>query len=430
MKLSLFGRLSMALFASLTLGLGMTACGGGTIGYMWVLGQQYNNIAGFKIDDYTGNLTQIINSPFNANGAVPVSILVKQGGRYVYVINQGTCPLVSGKAACGTGPNTGQGIAVYSVGGDGTLSYQLSYQSQGYNSEWAQMDQTGTYLYVLDKYAPSYVASTGLYNGPNTNGLGSITVFSMDSTTGRLTLVTNSQTQNNNINTPFWLVGPSPFMMKSINGCLFTLNGNQTVTPYSIASNQLDFVTTGNILLPTVNATSITGNTTYVIITDNLTPNGGSPSVNGEIYEDTVGSNCSLAAAQTGGGTTIGPTQGTPNPTYALIDSTGKYLYVLNSSNTSTLTTNSYSSISGYSINGTTQGLQPLPGSPYTVGSGPVCISEDPTNQYMYISNYNDGTITGKVLDPTTGILSSLSRGSTFTAVGHAGCLAISGSVN
>jgi hypothetical protein len=66
MKLSLFGRWSMALFASLALGLGMTACGGGTIGYMWVLGQQYNNIAGFKIDDYTGNLTQIITSPFNA----------------------------------------------------------------------------------------------------------------------------------------------------------------------------------------------------------------------------------------------------------------------------------------------------------------------------------------------------------------------------
>jgi hypothetical protein len=48
----------------------------------------------------------------------------------------------------------------------------------------------------------------------------------------------------------------------------------------------------------------------------------------------------------------------------------------------------------------------------------------------MYISNYNDGTVTGKLLDPTTGILSSLTRGSTFTAVNHAGCLVISGSVN
>jgi hypothetical protein len=55
---------------------------------------------------------------------------------------------------------------------------------------------------------------------------------------------------------------------------------------------------------------------------------------------------------------------------------------------------------------------------------------EDPTHQYMYISNHNDGTVTGKVLDPTTGILSSLSRGSTFTSTGLAGCLTLSGAVD
>ncbi len=49
----------MALVATAALGLGMTACGGGTIGYMWVLGTYYNQISGFKIDDYTGNLTAI-----------------------------------------------------------------------------------------------------------------------------------------------------------------------------------------------------------------------------------------------------------------------------------------------------------------------------------------------------------------------------------
>jgi 6-phosphogluconolactonase (cycloisomerase 2 family) len=425
MKLSLFGRLSMALFASLTLGLGMTACGGGTIGYMWVLGQQYNNIAGFKIDDYTGNLTQIINSPFNANGSVPVSIAIKPGGRYVYVLNQGT-----GGSANGRG--TSSGVSVFSVGGDGTLTYQTTYLSQGYVSQWMQLDQTGTYLYVLDKYAPSYVSTTGLWNGPNTSGNGAITVFSIDATTGRLTLQTNSSTQVNNVNTPFWVTGPTPFMMKVTNGCLFTLDSNQTVYPYSISGNQLATVTTGSsgIQLKTVNATSITGTSAFVIVTDNLTPAGTSPSIPGQIYQYTVGTSCNLAAASGGGGILLTSTTATPNPVYSLIDSTGKYLYVLNSSNTSTLTTSSYSSISAFTINTTNSQLQPISGSPYTVGSGPVCISEDPTNQYMYISNYNDGTVTGKVLDPTTGILSDLSRGSTFTAVGHAGCLAISGSVN
>jgi hypothetical protein len=89
MKLSLFGRSLMALFASLVLGLGMTACGGGTIGYMWVLGQEYNQIVGFKVDEYSGNLTEVPAAPFASNGSMPVSLVVKSGGRYVYVINQG-----------------------------------------------------------------------------------------------------------------------------------------------------------------------------------------------------------------------------------------------------------------------------------------------------------------------------------------------------
>ena len=68
-------------------------------------------------------------------------------------------------------------------------------------------------------------------------------------------------------------------------------------------------------------------------------------------------------------------------------------------------------------------------GAPYTVGSGPVCMVEDSSGQYIYVSNQNDGTVTGKVLDPATGILSNLSRGASFPAVGQAQCLVLSGVV-
>ena len=88
MKLSRIGQISMALAVSVAIGLGMTACGGGTIGFMWVLGTQFNQIAGFKIDDFTGNLTNTVGSPYGSGGTNPVSIVVKPGGRYVYVINQ------------------------------------------------------------------------------------------------------------------------------------------------------------------------------------------------------------------------------------------------------------------------------------------------------------------------------------------------------
>jgi DNA-binding beta-propeller fold protein YncE len=112
-----------------------------------------------------------------------------------------------------------------------------------------------------------------------------------------------------------------------------------------------------------------------------------------------------------------------------LIDSTGKYLYVANNTPSNTQPTTPNSTLDALTINPTNQELQPIIGSPYKVGSGPVCMVEDPSNQYIYTSNYNDGTVTGYQLNNTSGELSDLTKGSTFTAVGKASCLAISGAV-
>jgi 6-phosphogluconolactonase (cycloisomerase 2 family) len=428
MKLSLVGRWSMALVTSLALGLGMTACGGGTIGYMWVLGQQFNQIAGFKVDEFSGNLTAVPGSPFSSNGSVPVSLVIKSGGRYVYVVNQGICPT----AGCGTGTNTGQTIALYSVGGDGTLTFQESYVSQGYDSLWAQMDSTGTFLYVLDKYSPG-LGNKGLYNAANTDGNGSLTAFTADANTGRLTLITNSQTQVNQQNLPFWEVGASPIMSKSQGGCLYTVNGGfnsnglQTVTPFSIGSTgQLVFTTTGNINInqttngTATNITSLNGSGSFMFLTD---------AASNVLYGYETTGSCNLTALNGGTVNLAADFPNTSDPVYTLIDSTGKYLYVVNNSTTSTQPTTPFSSMSALTINSTNQELQPIIGSPYPVGSGPQCIVEDPTNQYIYTSNFDAGTVTGFALNATSGELSQLTKGSQFTAVGKASCLAISGSV-
>jgi len=418
MKLSFFGRMAMALFASLVLGLGMTACGGGTVGYIWVLGQQYNQIGGFKVDDYTGNLTQIIGSPFVSNGTNPVDLVIKPGGRYVYVINQGT---VGTCATCGNASQSGVGasISVYAVGGSGVLTFQETYAPQGYIPMWAQFDPTGSYLYVLTEYSPGYNAATGLWTGPNTDGNGAITVFQADSSTGRLSLVTNSQTQKNNVNTPFFEVGSQPLMMKVSAGCVFTVNSaDNSISPLAISGNQLTFTNTGKFFPPATKISSINSNGSFVVLTDQTANN---------ILMYTVGSGCNLTATN-GGGITSNALQGT-NPVWSLIDSTGKYLYVLNYSSLSSTIGVPYSTISAYTINSTSSQLQIISGAPYSVGSGPVCMVEDSSNQYMYVSNHNDGTVTGKVIDPATGILSNLSRGATFPAVGQAECLVLSGVV-
>jgi 6-phosphogluconolactonase (cycloisomerase 2 family) len=421
MKLSLFGRWLMALFASMVLGLGMTACGGGTIGYMWVLGQEYNQIGGFKIDDYSGNLTEVAGAPFSSNGSMPVSLVITSGGRYVYVINQG----IGGSAAKA---GAGQTVALFSVGGDGTLTFQQSYQSEGYVSQWAQLSSDSSYLYVLDKYSPGYIAPNtagyppvGGYIGPNTDGRGGITVFAVDATTGRLTLVTNPNNKLNDINTPFFEVGQSPFMMKLSAGCLYTVDaGDQSIFPYAVGTGgPLNVVSPQYFYPGAENITSINGSSSYIFLTD---------SGSNRLFGFQSGGSCTLSALN--GGTTMN-TLGTSMPVYSLLDSKSKYLYVLNQSTTNTTTTVPYSSISAFIINASNQELTEIvPGQTYPVGSSPVCMVEDPSGQYMYISNHNDGTITGKQFDPNTGELSQLKRGSTFPTVGQTGCLAVSGSVD
>ena len=54
---------------------------------------------------------------------------------------------------------------------------------------------------------------------------------------------------------------------------------------------------------------------------------------------------------------------------------------------------------------------------------------QDPTNQYLFVSNFTDSTVTGKSVDQRYGYLSDLQRGSVFSTAMRPGCLAVSGNV-
>jgi len=437
MKLSRIGRVSMALVVSVAMGLGMTACGGGTIGFMWVLGTQYNQIATFKIDDFTGNLTSPPGSPLGSGGTNPVSLVVKPGGRFLYVINKGTALPSDGNggATCQNGAGGGL-IAEFAVGGQGVLTFQQSFTSQGCTPMWAAHDSTGNFLYVVDQYAPNTACLPNGQPEPPSPARpqslpcnGEITVFSVDSSTGRLSLVQNQQIKDpiTGLQLTYFPVGALPRMMALSGGCVFTLNSdaNQTVFPYIAGSNgQLTLTTNSTINSGAVRATSIITGGTSVYITDAGPANSNTP---GQILPFTVGGTaCSLNTITGGATANLSPAS---NPVYTLVDGKGQYLYVANQSSTNTTTPNS--SITAFKIlsNGTLQFVPDAPLNPYPVGAGPVCMVEDPSNQYIYTSN-GDGTVTGKVLDNNTGKLANLSRGSTFTTVGQATCLAVSGNVD
>jgi hypothetical protein len=207
---------------------------------------------------------------------------------------------------------------------------------------------------------------------------------------------------------------------------VYTLDsGDQTVFPYGVGSSgQLTLEPISLNYLGTVNATSLNVSNNSVYVTDA----GTTANPQNRILPFQAGGNCQLNVQADGAVTNL-PT--TANPVYSLTDSKGKYLYVLNHNTTSTNAGTTNSSISAFVIQSTGQ-LQALSDAqnPYPVGNGPVCMVEDPSNQYLYTSNMNDGTVTGKFINQNTGQLSALSRGSSFPAVGLATCLAVSGNVD
>lgn len=394
MKLSRIGRLTLALVVSVAMGLGMTSCGGGTVGFMWVLGTQYNQIGGFKIDDRTGSLTGTVGSPYASGGTNPVMLTIQSGGRYLYVLNAGDS---SGK--------TGN-ISLFSVGGDGTLSYQTSFQSQGTFPVWITTDTTSTYLYVLDQRSPAYDGLTD-FNG-------SITVFPLDPNTGRPVSAQAASFE----------VGKSPTQMTVSASCIYTLDsGDQTIFPSSLSTTTGQLTANPTVALATTNATSVNVGGSFVYVTDAGSTIGGP----GSIVSLTPGSSCAALAVSS----TVAnlPTASNPVQTIAYSGGGGNsYLYVLNHSTQNTNYGNS--SISAFTV-GAAGALQAVPATvapnnPFGVGSGPVCMAIDPTNQYLYTSDQYSSTVTGNRLSSAFGTFTPLQKGSSFATVGTPSCLVIS----
>jgi 6-phosphogluconolactonase (cycloisomerase 2 family) len=329
------------------------------------------------------------------------------------------------------------------VGTGGILTYEQTFFGQGTNPVWAVIDSSGNYLYVLDKYGPKYCPNTGncltttggtcATGSANCNPYdidGSITAFSINSSTGRLTLITN-QTNipvNGQPLTYFEVAtGQAPIMMKfGPGGCLYTMSQTQ-LYPYAqnTSDGQLTLQVTGAYnpgLFSNLTSINAGGSGGFVYLTD-----AGS----NVIYAlQSGGSGCSLTQISNGQAANL---SGTMNPVNSLTSASGKFLYVLNSSVTGSgvVVTNANSTISAFTINqlGQLQALSDTTNNPYAVGSGPLCLAQDPSGQYLFISDYQDSTVTGKLIDQNRGYLSDLTRGSVFPTSMHPSCLAISGNL-
>jgi hypothetical protein len=428
MKFSNFGRVALALAASLVLIVGTQSCSYYyTEAYVIVTGSQYNQVASYKESNDTGQLYLAANGVVSSGGSDPIRSVLLNGGRYVYVLNQGTPKVID---AAGDIQWTGANISLFSIGGDGSLSYQLSYPSQGLGSLRLALSANGSYLYVLDQYqpgstpneTPASTTESGTYPCyDSTNNVyrpaGDITAFSIDPSTGRLFLVQNQQ-QQNNLGTPlsYFPVGCGAIDMYMGSNFLYTAEakdpatGNtQVVYAYaaSATNGQLTQVPTpAQPITGATNITAIDGSASkgYIYVLDSGT---------NYIFVFTPGSNGLLTAASIPSTANDAQTGGM---TEAISDSSSKYLYV---TNTQALgLNNAESALSIFTITPGSGVLVPATPPTYPTGATPVCVFEDPSKQYIYTADAGSSQVTGAAFDPNTGSLTPLPRGSQFAVVG------------
>jgi 6-phosphogluconolactonase (cycloisomerase 2 family) len=429
MKFRKFGQVCLALVVSLGLGFGVTSCSTDhTVGYFYATGTQYQQISGFRIDNNLGQLTPTQNSPYSSGGVNPIKVLVTTAGKFVYVLNAG-CG-ATGQIACPANTpadQTGANISLFTVGGQGGLSFQASYTSQGDFPIAIQADASGTHLFVLDSTVPDTPvdkANCKAYvPGNEATVCGDITAFNIDGNTGRLSLITNQQVKNSNgTNLAYFPVGSSPinFFLIPSGSYIYTIENGQKgntndppqgVFVYANSSGQLTLTQNTPIATNAIQLSYIYASARYVYLID------AEDGVNaGQILPYTVGTNGALQSLVGG---QVNNTGTVANPGPMIVDHQNKFLYLTNFGPNLTPSSEA-SSVSAFFIDPTTGRLTPISTTvPFGSGASPTCILEDPSNQYLYTANYSSSDITGAIINSSTGTLQTLRKATQFATTGQ-----------
>ena len=404
-----------------------------TVGYIYVTGTTTASpsgngiITGLKIDNNTGQLKVLHGFPTASGGSNPIREVLLSGGNFVYVLNAGTNS-TGGSTCTVADPCTNANISEFAVGGNGVLTYQETFFTQGFNPKRMLADSSGTHIFVLDENAPG-LTNTGLPSttaNPNTycgavvtgaTTCGDVTVFSVNSTTGRLTLVTNAQlTSSQGTQVTYFPVPANPVDFAFTTSYLMTVSGaagtQQTVYPYTynastgaltVSANTPQAINAESGPLENTTALVYAGGKVYILSNDLY---NSSSVAGGQVLAFTIGTNGALQALSSGG--VVADDVAETDPTWLILETKGAYAYL---SNAAGATSNDAAGITIYSVDPTSGTLTEAPGSPVAnkgTGANPICMVEDPSSQYIYTANASDSTVTGTRVDPKSGALSAL----------------------
>ena len=344
----------------------LLAAGGTLFGQINLYVPNFNNappnVSGFNINASTGALTAVPGQPTTTTDNNPIRVAITPNGKFLYISNHN------------------DQVDAYSVGPNGVLTTIQAVPGYAVAAPFGIV-ATNNYVYVA--------SSTG-----------SIAVFSINQTTGALTALTCSACSTGAGSTPQNIVlDPSGTYL------YVALPGTNAIGVGTIAQSGANAGT----LTSFVNAYTgpASGSSAFTPEDLALTPSGhylyasnylGPPPGLGATYITTF--TVSGTTVTLGSNVTVGN-----SPNGLAIDASGSCLYVANVGS---------GNVSAFTIGGS-GGLTPVTGSPFASGSGsgsqPVGATVDPTNNFLYVSNQGDGTVSGfrmATSGPTPGALTSL----------------------
>ena len=453
MKFTKFGKALLISALSAGVVFSVTSCiQDYTVGYLYVTGtvtagtSSNGVISGFRIDHNTGKLFNINGLPISSGGANPVRAVLLSGSRFLYVLNRGVSTNPAGSSICTTQyPCQNANITQFAIGANGILTPQETFYTQGLNPFRMVSDSSGSYIYVLEHDSMINGAPSNSTTNPNPNcaaaltgatTCGDITAFTVNASTGRLSLIQNAQVTafGGGAALAYFPVPANPVDFLMVSGSILTMSGAPTHTaaapcttaaelaanypyicgtsvyPYSQNSSNGQLTVSQNTIqtLNIAQGTTLVVGGGYVFVLDNEAPSPNPTSASSQMLPYSVGSGGALIPA------TSGPIPDDPNqsnPIYLVQENKGKWFYVANEGNNTTNTGTAASGLAGYVINSPFQPTE-MAGTPIGFGSGsyPQCLVEDPSNQFFYTANAGDSTVTGQAIDENAGTLIPLNN--------------------
>jgi 6-phosphogluconolactonase (cycloisomerase 2 family) len=331
-------------------------------------------VAAFRINPLTGALTAAAGSPYIPVELQPYALALDPNGQFLYVANSGS-----------------NIVSTYGIGAGGALALDVSTAITGTPTNFPHslaVDPTGPYLYV----------------GSDDTINGTLEAFSINA--GVLTPVTGVLGTSTYPagNVPFGLaVDPVNALLYASNYYDATLVGDSVGAPGTLtAVPGSPFGFQGGVLVNQPFGIAIYPTGGFMYITD---------SVGNTVTEYGYGANGVLTQ---GVSYAVGLA-----PKGVTIDPTGSFLYVSNSGD---------GTVSAFTVN-TDGTLTAVAGSPFVStttnvpsAATPTAVQVDPSGQFAYVANGDDGTVTIFRINLTTGALTQVgAKVQTFMVGGGGG---------